>query len=211
MSKKTIKQTLSNNRPFLTGLLGFIVAALLILGIRFATYQPEEQVHYHANFAVYINGQREQFASSAYYVELEESCAEQQQISPYERAHMHDSVNDVVHVEDEAVTWGHFFQNIGWVMDTKFIKTHDQLLMAGGQNKISYILNGKRLDGVNRLVIASEDKLLVDYGGTSQSDLDKYYASISSTARKYNTTPDPASCGAGHTEATVSDRLRNVF
>ena len=185
-----------------------MVGILLILGVRFITYQPEEETHYHANFAVYINGQREEFSSPFYYTELEEACSEQQQITPHERAHMHDNVNDVVHVEDEAVTWGHFFQNISWAVDTKFIKTLDQLVLADDQSKVTFILNGKQVDGVNRLVIGNEDKLLVNYGDTSKSDLDKYYRSTASTAGKYNVTPDPASCGAGHTEPNFQDRLR---
>lgn len=207
--KKQLSKTIKS-KWFFAGA-GLILGALLILGIRFISYQPEEGTHYHANLAVYINGQREQFANPIYYTEVEESCAAQGSVTPHERAHMHDNVNDAVHIEDEAVTWGHFFQNIGWAVDAKFIKTHDQLLLADEQNKVTFILNGKPTDGINRLVVGNEDKLLVSYGTASGSDLDKYYQSIASTARKYNQTPDPASCGASHTEPSFRDRLNHLL
>lgn len=208
MKSKLLKNVKSG---WFIGGIAFILGVLLILGVRFATYQPEEEVHYHANFAVYINGQREEFASPAYYVDLEESCATNQQISPHERAHMHDNVNNVAHVEDEAVTWGHFFQNIGWAVDGQFIKTQDRLLLADEQNNVTFVLNGKKVDGVNRLVIGDEDKLLVDYGSTSEQDIQNQYKAIPASAHKYDITPDPASCGAGHTEPTFKDRLNHLF
>ncbi|HSX35471.1 MAG TPA: hypothetical protein VLH84_00890 [Patescibacteria group bacterium] len=38
-----------------------IVGAAAILGVRYFTYSPE-RVHYHANFDVIINGQREVYS-----------------------------------------------------------------------------------------------------------------------------------------------------
>ena len=43
-----------------------LLGAAIILGIRFATYQVAA-VHYHANFALYINGQHEVFKGPQYY------------------------------------------------------------------------------------------------------------------------------------------------
>lgn len=56
------------NRWFLF-VAGIVLGALALLVIRFFTYSPP-QVHYHANFAVYINGQREQFKGPQYYQEV---------------------------------------------------------------------------------------------------------------------------------------------
>lgn len=191
----------------------FVVGVLLILVIRFASYQTEEAVHYHANFAVYVNGQREQFVGPRYYEEsAASSCdTEGHDEDPAGRMHMHGNVNDTVHVHDHLVTWGHFFQSIGWAFDKDYAKTASQVLLADGQNKVTFILNGQPVEDISNLIIESEDRLLINYGNTSQDQLDEYYKSVASTAGKYNTSSDPASCGAGQTNPTFSDRLKNLF
>lgn len=187
---------------------GFVVAAVLILGIRFFTYRPEH-VHYHANFVVYINGQREQFADPALYEESGASCSEEEQMTPMERAHMHDNVNDVVHVHDHAVAWGQFFTNLGWVVDAKVIETPSQTLMPDTSHKISFVLNGQTMDNVSNRVIGDQDKLLVDYGGSDQAIKDEY-AGISNKALRYDTSTDPKSCGSNIAPST-HDRLIHMF
>src|ERR1039458_1536092 len=117
-----------------------VLGAAIILGIRFATYKPES-VHYHANFALYINGQREQFKGAQYYTETE-MCSANAAMTPVGRAHMHDNVNNVVHVEDHAVTWGQFFTNIGWTLGATTIITPDGTIYAEhDQNKLHIVIN----------------------------------------------------------------------
>lgn len=187
---------------------GFLVAAILILGIRFFTYHPEH-VHYHANFQVFINGQREQFADPALYEESAATCSEERVMTPGERAHMHDNINDVVHVEDHAVTWGQFFTNLGWVIDTKVIETPSQTLLPDNDHKISFMLNGQTMDNISNHVIGDQDKLLVDYGDNSQA-VRAEYAAISNKALKYDKSADPKSCGSS-TTPTMRDRLGHLF
>ena len=187
---------------------GFMVAVVLILGIRFFTYEPE-RIHYHANFQVFINGQREQFADPTLYEESGASCSEEEQMVPMERAHIHDNVNDVVHVEDHAVTWGQFFTNLGWMVDAKVIETPSQTLLADPSHKISFILNGQSTDNISNRVIGDQDKLLVDYGGNDQVLKDEY-AGISNKALKYNTSADPKSCG-GQAAPAFNERMKHLF
>src|SRR3989344_6641770 len=109
--------------------IGAVIGSLIVLGVRFISYRPE-RTHYHANFAVYINGQREAFADPTLYEESGAACSEEVKMTPHERAHLHDNVNDVVHVEDQVVTWGQFFTNLGWVVDAKLIQTPTQMYVA---------------------------------------------------------------------------------
>lgn len=193
----------------LIGLIGLFVGAALILGIRFVRYQPREETHYHANFAVYVNGEREAFRDVSYYEETGGvPCAEEETDTPGSRTHMHGNVNDVVHVEDEAVTWGHFFQVLGWDIGDEFIKTDGGLLVADGDNKLTYILNGEPAVGIAGRVIDDRDKLLVSYG--ADQDTVGQYGSIADTAEKYNLQKDPAGCG-GSAEPSFRDRLRTLF
>lgn len=187
---------------------GVLLGALLVLSIRFFTYHPE-RIHYHANFAVYVNGQREQFADPTLYEKSGAACSKEEQMVPMERAHMHDNVNDVVHVEDHAVTWGQFFTNLGWVVDAKAIKTPNQMLLSDSEHKISFILNGEATDNVSNRVIGDQDKLLVDYG-SSDPAVKAQYAGISNKALKYDTSADPKSCG-GQAAPSFRERMKHLF
>jgi hypothetical protein len=191
---------------------GLIIGAAIILGIRFATYKPDD-VHYHANFALYINGQRELFQGAQYYAETE-MCAANTAITPVGRAHMHDNVNNVVHVEDHAVTWGQFFTNIGWTLGPNFIQSPDNTMyVENGDQKLNVILNGQDytdLGSMANYVIKDQDKLLVSYGTENGSMLMQQYNAIPSTAHKYDMSKDSGSCGS-HSSTTMHDRLTHLF
>mgnify|MGYP001792800399 FL=1 len=113
----------SSGTLFVTGLL---VGAFVILGVRYVRYQPPKDIHYHANFAVYVNGQREPFRNPLIYEEVE-MCSQSSIKTPTTRAHMHDKVSDVIHVEDVAVTWGQFFQNIDANIGSNFVSITSKL------------------------------------------------------------------------------------
>ena len=190
----------------------FVLGAAVVLGIRFATYKVES-VHYHANFALYVNGQREEFKGIGYYTEVE-SCSLDKSMVPTERAHMHDNVNNVVHVEDHAVTWGQFFTNLGWVMGpTSMISPDGTVYAENGANKLHLVLNGDDytdLSGLQNTIIKDKDKMLVSFGDEADSVLQQQYSSIPSTAAKYDMSKDPASCSGGHS-TTMHDRFVHMM
>jgi hypothetical protein len=198
--------------PIMTGIIGLVLGVIVILVIRFATYTTPAHPHYHANFAVYVDGAREQFKGLGYY---EETAAEMCSLSPVdtakERAHMHDNVSDVVHVEDHLVTWGNFMQNLGWGLGSDYIKTKDTMLVNGDAGKLSFILNGQKVDSISDQIIQDKDKLLISYGTADSALLQQQYTSVPSTAATYDASKDPASCGAGRTQVTVLDRLQHLF
>ncbi|HLG90926.1 MAG TPA: hypothetical protein VI336_02080 [Candidatus Saccharimonadales bacterium] len=190
---------------------GLLLGVLLILAIRFFTYDAG-YVHYHANFVVYINGQQEKFQGPTYYEE-ETSCKATAHMTPEDRAHMHDEVYDVVHVHDRAVTWGNFFENLGWAVGKDFIQSRDMMYRNDGKSVLHIILNGQDLTGIGSVankVIGDEDKLLLSLGDAGGEQLQKQYQAIPGTAREHNQEDDPASC-SGPSATTFSDRLKNLF
>lgn len=202
---------LQNKRMLTVGLVGILSGALIILGIRFATYKPEDKVHYHANFAVYVNGEREQFKGMQYYEETAATaCTLKHVDSPKERAHLHGNVNDAVHVEDHLVTWSHFMQNLDWGLGDDYLKTADNIYTPNDQSKLTFILNGKTVESIDDTIIGDKDKLLISYGDSTENDLQEQYKSVADTATEYNNSKDPAGCGANN-EVKMSDRLRNLF
>lgn len=196
-------------RIVLVGLAGVLIGAFTILGIRLATYAPPEKVHYHANFVVYINGVREEFKGPKYYEETAATeCTINKVETPLERAHLHDNVGDVVHVEDAATTWGNFFQNIGWGIDQTYIKTDKALLQTDDQAKLVFVLNGEEVADITSRVIDNRDKLLVSYG--VNQDATKQFKNVPDTAEKYNEEKDPEGC-SGSIAPTLQEKLRHLF
>jgi hypothetical protein len=199
VSKKTV----------LIGVAGLLVGALVVLGIRFITYKPE-QIHYHANFAVYLNGKREQFKSPMYYEEVSGSCALGKDIKPAQRVHLHDEVADVVHVHDHAVTFGDLFMNLHWAVGPDFIRTPDGIFVAADSKKITYVVNGQEIDDISTEIIKDEDRLLVDFGDTNKATIGQEFKSVPATAHKYDIGKDPAAC-LGNAVPTLTDRLKHLF
>ncbi|HEV7454757.1 MAG TPA: hypothetical protein VGO07_05865 [Candidatus Saccharimonadales bacterium] len=190
-------------------IVGILFGALLVLGIRFATYSPE-QIHYHANFAVYLNGQRETFKSPMYYEEVSGSCALGKDVKPAQRVHLHDEVADVVHVHDHAVTWGDLFMNLHWAVGPDFIRTPSKIYVAGDGQRITYIVNGQSLDDISTEVIKDEDRLLVDFGDTTDAAIQQEFKNVASSAHQYDIGKDPAAC-LGNVAPTWKDRLKHLF
>ncbi len=200
-SSKKLKEIINNNRgTILLVLAGFIAGFLWLTGIRYFVAQPKE-THYHANFAVYINGVREEFNLPTYYEEVA-ACTSAYEDNPKGRVHMHGEVNDVIHVHDKRVTYGNFFQNIGWGVGKGYLATLDKVYTEDEKNQMTFILNGEEIDSITNRVIGNEDRLLVSYGSMSDADLKKEYDAIAVSAAEVNKYQDPSTCGglngAGH-------------
>ncbi len=195
-----------------TGIAGTIIGAAAILGIRYFAYSPEK-VHYHANFNVVINGQREAFKGPMYYEEEGGGsgvCSLDTAMTPSERAHMHDNVSDVVHVEDHAVTWGQFFQNLGWVVDDKLIQSPKNLYQTDETHKITFLINGHEMQDISSEVIRDKDRLLVDFGDTNDVTLQQEFNAVPATAIKYDEGKDPASC-MSNSKPTMQERMKHLL
>jgi hypothetical protein len=190
---------------------GFVVGILTPLTIRFASYRPA-QVHYHANFAVYLQGQPQKFTNRAYF--LDGGCGMSNMMTPESRAHLTPGIDNVVHVKDGAVTWGQFFNNLGWYIGDDFVKTADgQLLAPNGDATLHIIINEQDytgLGGITNAVIKDRDRLLLSYGNSSRTDLAKQYAAVPSTAKTYDGMKNASACGHA-TKVTLQDRLRHLL
>ncbi|MDB5185002.1 MAG: hypothetical protein JWN38_810 [Candidatus Saccharibacteria bacterium] len=195
--------------------LGLVLGVLLVLVIRFATYSVPKSTHYHANFAVYLNGKREEFKDPKYYEEVA-ICSSGDGITiPQQRAHMHDEVNSVVHVHDSAVTWGQFFENLRWVIGPDFIETADGTMYRNnGNDQLHILINGQDYTGLGtiaNMVIKDQSQLLVSYGDVSNASLKTEAATIGNKAKHYDESADPASCNTGDHEVTIKDRFKHLF
>lgn len=78
--------------------------------------EPEEKIHYHAGFIVYVDGKKQDF-SDIKYMDIEPCNApghEVKEDDQVEKAHLHDGVGDVVHVHRDNAKWKDLFTNIAY-------------------------------------------------------------------------------------------------
>ena len=88
-------------------LVAFLVGALSVVSLRYLMVK-NKSVHYHADFALFINGKRDEFKNFSFYEEVQ-ACSQDGSNNPRARVHMHNQENHIIHVHDAAVTWGAFF------------------------------------------------------------------------------------------------------
>lgn len=183
-------------KPLLFVLIGAVLAATVTYTTIYASYRDAHpQVHFHANFAMYLNGTKVDFSNTRYMEDIA-SCQVSGALTPRERVHLHNGVGDLAHVHDTNVTWGNFFTNLGYMIDdTHIITDSGTVYTAGDTSKIRFILNGKAINSPFNTYIHSEDRLLISFGDQlSQDTAMQQYLSVSSTAKEFNTKLDPASC-----------------
>jgi len=198
-------------KTFYRVLIGFVAGILVFIGLRFWLVKPAAETHYHANFAVYINGQREEFAGPGYYEEIA-ACTTAYDNNVKGRSHMHDNVNDVIHVHDKRVTYQDFFENLGWSIGPDYIHTDTTLYSNSDTSTVKYMLNGRLVDRVDDTIIGDKDRLLVSYGPTDE-DVNAQFKTVASSAAKVDAQQDPATCAGlnGPADTSFSARLKRAI
>lgn len=193
---------------FLIACVAFLLGAVSFIAFRMATYKSDE-VHYHANFAMYVNGKRETFDGFAYYEEVQ-ACVDHNADNPKSRVHMHDRNNGLIHVHGAGMTWGYFFNNLGFTIGNTVLATEEGTFIDGQDGKqLTFILNGEKVSSIAGKIIKSEDKLLISYGDEDQKSLFERAKTLPSDAHKANTEHDPSTCSGGH-NLNFWERLRAV-
>jgi len=175
--------------------------------LRFFLIQPN-YVHYHADFAVYINDEKQEFDSFAFYEDVTSCTTKGADATPESRVHMHDNVSSIVHVHDELVTWSHFFSALDWGLTDRNLTTWSETFdeQAG---ELTFVLNDEVTETLANKVIDNEDRVLINFGDTSEQDLQNRYEQIGSQAAKFNAEKDPAACSGE--DFDTATRLKNAF
>lgn len=198
-----------SKKILLSLLAGFVIGALWLVAVRFVLIK-DDTVHYHANFALYINGEREEFESPLYFEEVQ-SCTEDSQQDPKGRAHLHNQENSIVHIHDHAATWGHFMANLGYGLSNNSLNSDKGVVHVDGQHgNLRFVLNGEVVDTVANRVIGDSDVLLISFGTEEDQKLMEYFDAIPTDAHQYNDELDPAGC-SGSEPLTFWTRLKKSF
>jgi hypothetical protein len=133
-----------------------IVLILIGLGIGgyfyYVNFFKQKEVHYHAGFRVYVDGKQVDFTALKYMsvAPCTTEGAKLPEDDQEEKAHLHDFVGDVVHVERSNAVWGDLFKNIKYPVDTS-------------KPIVAYI-NGRKVDNILHYPIRPYDSLILLIG-----------------------------------------------
>lgn len=141
-----------------TNVVKFLIIILVCIGLikgytLYKNSSVQKKVHYHAGFAVFSNDKRMDFSDPKYMFvkpcsvnEKDESGKEDDQL---EKAHLHDNIGDVIHIEKDGAVWKDLFTNIRFAIDY--------------QKTIGYI-NNKKIANYETYSIKPDDTLVVFIG-----------------------------------------------
>jgi hypothetical protein len=199
--------SLLRRKAVIGAIVGGVILGVVAIGLVRFVASNHDETHYHANVAVFINGQKQDFKGPQYYQEIS-ACDEH--ASPLGRVHLHDENPGLVHVHDTVVTWADLFTNLGWSLTNTMLYDGHKAYVNDESGKLTFILNGKQTRSIANEVIGDQDHLLISYGSEDDATLQKEFAEVPSDAKKADTTADPAAC-QGPEHKDVWTRLRQAF
>jgi hypothetical protein len=194
-----------------TTILAFL-AGVLALGLARLAFAPlAPATHHHANWAVFVDGERLDLSDDRYMEEISACTASDEGILPSQRIHMHENNDHIVHVHHEGATWGALMANLGMALGDDYLYTADgDRYEAGDGYRLVFVLNGIQVPSVHNRVVQSADRLLISYTRDPEGALNREYPLVPDDAAEYNERMDPASC-AGHGDLPFLTRLRLAF
>lgn len=137
--------------------------------------QLRQEVHWHADFALYIDGERYNFDQERFYSTAEEKLSE--------NVHLHRPWHVVVHVHRESTTWREFFDSLGFELTDECITLPEgERFCTSGTKQLSFILNGVKVDTLAFEDITDIDRVLISYGDESDEELMQRFAEVTDEA-----------------------------
>ena len=133
-----------------------------------------QSVHWHADFALYINGKRYDFNQERFFSTTDEELSE--------NVHLHEPFL-VVHVHREGTTWREFFHSLGFELTDQCLTTPEgDTYCTSETERLSFIVNGVRVDGLAFQDITDIDRALISFGDESDEELRQQYAEVNDEA-----------------------------
>lgn len=191
-----------------------MIAGVLALGIaRLIALPPQHVTHYHANFALFVNGERRDLTALRFMEDVEKCKANPALQDPPDRVHLHNRDHDVVHVHADAATWGHLFANLRMGLGDTWLVTEQGVALRNENGRtLKFILNGQPADDMANRAIRSQDRALISYGAETIAEVQRVqFPQVKSNAGEFNARMDPGGCGARHDPSFMERARRAVW
>ncbi|HLD40187.1 MAG TPA: hypothetical protein VJB13_03530 [Candidatus Nanoarchaeia archaeon] len=175
-----------------------LVAAAILFNMYLVQNTPEVgvvgDIHYHADFAMYVNGERYNFSQEKY------MSTENKTLSNF--AHLHDMNGNIIHKHASGITLGFFLETLGMKLTDTCLTMDDGTEYCNSGNKLLKLyVNDKPNTNFDNYNLQDEDRILLSYGSESEKEIEKQLDSVSDAACIYSLTcpekgapPAEASC-----------------
>ena len=175
--------------PIIVLLVGAVVALAVLLVVNSGEREPDvvvcepgtpgcelrQAVHWHADFALYIRGERYDFGQERFVSDEEDELSE--------NVHLHGARVSVVHVHREGTTWREFFDSLGFELTDQCLTTPEGEQFCDSEaERLSFVLNGVKLDALAFQDVTDIDRALISFGSESDGELMQQYAQVSDEA-----------------------------
>ena len=139
--------------------------------------------HVHSDFAVYIDGQKFNFAQEKYMTSTDVCHSE----FHAQKLHLHDMNADVAHVHEAGHSWKDFFTSLGFEFTDNRLKIDEGKVYANdGQKKWRFFVNGTEVPSIQDYQFHDLDQVLLTYGNTDKQTIQTQLASVTKKACIYS-------------------------
>ncbi len=138
------------------------IIVLLIAWLGYSVFSGPQigavgSVHSHADFMVFINGEKINFALPQYMVKVQE-------------VHIEDMNGVVIHKHATGVTLGYFLETLGFKFDEEcFVTDKKEKFCNEGDKQLNFYVNGNRNLEYGDYSIMDDDKYLISYGSSNEN------------------------------------------
>jgi len=134
-----------------------------------------QSVPWPADFALHLPGDRYDFNHERFFSTVEVELSE--------NVHIHGPFHDIVHVHREGTTWREFFHSLGFELTDECLTLPEgEQLCNSERERLSFIVNGVRVDGLAFQDITDIDRALISFGDESDEELMQQYAGVKDEA-----------------------------
>lgn len=123
-----------------------------------------QDVHWHADFALYIRGEEFDFSDPQFISTADDELGK--------AVHIHEPRHNVVHVHLSSSTWGEFFESLGFTLaDTCIGLPGGEDFCETADDDLTFIVNGVEVDSLRFQYIGDLDRVLITYGPEAADEL----------------------------------------
>lgn len=129
-----------------------------------AIEELRQPVHWHADFTLYIRGQKFDFNQPQFVTK------EGEEKNPW--VHIHEPRFNVVHVHREQTTWDEFMRSLGFKLtDTSITLPGGETLTNTNSEQLKFYVNGVRIDKLMFQDILDLNQVLITYGSEGDEEV----------------------------------------
>lgn len=154
----------------------------------------DDEVHVHADFLLYVNGERLRFTDAKYQSDLEQIL--------HPDLHFHDGNDEVIHRHADGQMLTAFMDSLGWQLNNEcLVSDEGESYCSDGNNELKLYVNGEQITNIESYEPQDLDQVLLYYGEPNAAVISELLAQVTDTACIYSGlcpergTPPPESCG----------------